>query len=945
MKAGPREGRKSRVLLVYPYDPTDLRFGPPKMGLGLAYIASVLRQEGCEVRILDKWAEFRLNGFDRAGVESLLESTLASFAPDVVGFSSYSALIADVIKDARLVERRRPGALVVIGGPHATALPAETLRRYPFIDIAVSGEGEHAMRELALGKPLEQIAGIAFAKDGEIVRTAPARPLRDLDELPAPARDLMRMDYYTQPSRDLPSRGGGLRYATILSSRGCFAACSFCMQLELRRRLGLRSPGRVVDEMEQVLDAYPQVTAFELVDSLFLADPASCEELCREIIRAGLHRRVRWKAQTRVSRGSEALYRLMHEAGCFMVGFGFESGSQRVLDAMRKRLTVAEIRTTAEAARRAGLEIDAYFIYGHPEETEEDFLKTLELLDGLQPDFAGYGRYFLVPGTEDCDRLLAQGRLPYRYDDPAVDWERADIASSRSKHNFSRIPDARFRRLERLAYRAVVLPINVRYHLRSQGPGALLDPRFAVTASRTWLASRPPWLRIERAARPLVRALDAGRLGRAHAGRLARAALGALSAELSTSARIRSSALALNATLRRAAAIVPFHAERAPATGGGRAWSLAEWPLSRPDDVRGRPAEELVARGTLLPTCRTEETSGSTSAPFRVYLDLQDQADSDLLWHRSYFQMGLLPTHRLVHLRDPDPAAESLQLRWLRSLLGLPQTTFIPISQEVDAILADLRRARPEILLALPHALARIARRLHERGEALQGLRRIFAPGAPLFADVATRIRERLGVAPQQAYGTAELGFVAWGCRAGSYHLNSDHVHVERLGDGADGRANVAMTTLKRRAMPFIRYVPGDVVLPPAGRCACGSSWPLLGRLLGRESSFLRPPGSRQPVSEHALAAALAPLGGSDRFQAIQRAPSHVELLAEETIEGGAGALPRARDAVQGLLGPEIEVTGHLVSPFQVGGIGKRPLVIGLANRRASRSAVESSAS
>ena len=917
-----------RVLLVYPFDPADRRFGPPKMGLGLAYIAAVLRDAGCEVRILDKWAEYRLTGLDRERTERLLDESLASFAPDVVGFSTYTALIADVIKDARRVKHLCPHSVVVIGGPHATTLPEETLRRYPFIDIAVQGEGEAAMLELSRGTALEQIAGITFARGGEIVRTNKARAVVSLDDLPMPARDLMRMDYYTERSRDFPSRGGGLRYATILSSRGCFAKCSFCLFAEVPRKLGWHSGRRVVAEMQHVLAAYPQVTGFEFIDPLFLSNPRATEELCHEMIAAGLHRRVRWKAQTRVDRASPAVFELMREAGCFMVGFGFESGAQRVLDVMQKRATVEDISATTEAARGAGLEVDAYFLYGYPEEDEDDMLLTLEVLDRLQPDFAGYGRYFLVPGTPDYARVLARGDMPKRYDDPTLDWEKVDLLSARSPPNFSRMSDARLRHLERLAYRAVVSPINVRYHLRTFGVGALRDPRFAFTAAKTWIMSRPPWLRMERGA------MSVGASRPARAGRLARAALGALGNELAPSLRDKTAASALRASLERAATCVAFYRGRAASAGVRPTDALGHWPLTRPEDVRGVPPERLVARGTRLSACRVERTSGSTGSALSVFLDEHDQDVLDVLWHRSYFHMGLRPTDRQVHLRDPDPAAEALLRRGLRSMLGLPQTLFIPISQDIDAMLAELRRARADVLVALPHALARVARRLRERNEVLPGLRHVFAPGAPLLPDAVGLIRERLGVVPQSAYGTAELGFVAWGCSAGRSHVSSDHVHVEWLGDGADGRANLAVTTLQRHAMPFVRYVPGDVVTPPTGRCPCGSSWPELGRFVGRESSFLRPPTTRRPISEPALATVLARVGGSDRLQVIQHGAREVELLVEDTIDRAPEMLGRARAAVAGLMGPDVDVQGRLVSPFRPAGIGKRDFIRGLEGLR-----------
>jgi radical SAM superfamily enzyme YgiQ (UPF0313 family) len=287
----------------------------------------------------------------------------------------------------------------------------------------------------------------------------------------------MHMDYYTRASTVIQSRGAH-RYATILGSRGCRHACSFCLQATLHGRFAARSPQHVVAEMEQVLSLYPQVEAFEFIDNLFLSDPERTELLCREMMVAGLHRRVRWKAQTRASRASCEMLRLMKEAGCFVLGVGFESGSPAVLARMNKRITTDDIRETARNIKRAGLLLEAYFIYGYPGETAGDLELTIEMIRDIRPDYAGVGRFLLFPGTREYRRLAQERRVRYRHEDPAVDWEKVNVCAENSGANYTAMSDAALRARTRQAFRQVITPVNLRYHVRDIGMRRMLSLSF-----------------------------------------------------------------------------------------------------------------------------------------------------------------------------------------------------------------------------------------------------------------------------------------------------------------------------------------------------------------------------------------------------------------------------------------------------------------------------------
>ena len=135
-----------KLLLINPYDPVDKEFGPPRMGLGLAYIASVVRETNkVEVVIFDKFAKYRKYNFNAAQLEKELCATITNYKPDIVSFSSYTETISDVIKDARTIKKILPNSLIILGGAHATALPIQTLKAYDFVDIAIIEEGENTI--------------------------------------------------------------------------------------------------------------------------------------------------------------------------------------------------------------------------------------------------------------------------------------------------------------------------------------------------------------------------------------------------------------------------------------------------------------------------------------------------------------------------------------------------------------------------------------------------------------------------------------------------------------------------------------------------------------------------------------------------------------------------------------------------------------------------------
>lgn len=460
-----REWRILRCLLISALDPWQKGTRPLLTPLSLAYLAGFLLKKGHEARIFQREVEYIKTGFDAGRVDRRMIRAVREFEPQVVGFSSTSATIGDLLASARLLRKYAPDALFVCGGPHVSPLPEETLRREPCLDVAVIGDGEEALAELCSGEQPERVAGIAHRSGAEPMRTARRAYARDLDFLPYPARHLLDMGFHTGRSPavipNLP-----LRTTTIVSARGCPFACAYCA--ESRQKVGLRahSPAYVIGEVEHLLSRY-RFEGLYFIDSLFEYNRRRTEELCRLLVETGLNRKLVWSVQARATGMDRDLLRLMKEAGCVQIEYGFESGSQRVLDAMRKKSTVEAGVRAAALTRECGIRVFANMIFGYPGETEADFDLSAAFIKKIKPDAIGAYQAEAYPGTALYEQLVAAGRLPVHYQQPGADWSAVEIQRQIRKGNLSAMPDAVFARKMEAFRRKVVGPLTTADTLRS----------------------------------------------------------------------------------------------------------------------------------------------------------------------------------------------------------------------------------------------------------------------------------------------------------------------------------------------------------------------------------------------------------------------------------------------------------------------------------------------
>ena len=383
-----------RVLLVNPSYPFE-EF--PRLLVTLPYLAAALRADGHEVEILDLL-------LSRTTPENI-ERRMERFRPQLVGITSVT-LNHHIASGIAEVVRKCDGEVpIAMGGPHVAFEIEGSFRDLPALDFIGIGEGEHTLVELARAlegrMDLRDVRGLALRdrRDGRIERT-PERPLADdLDLLAPPARDLVPLARYLAFDS----------HASVVTSRGCPYECVFCSAPAWTgRKVRYRDPMRCVDEIEDLAElGFSEIT---IEDDLFTLYRKHFLAVCGELVRRDTG--IRWNAFSRVDTITPEIVGAMAEAGCHAICFGVESGSQDVLDLVKKHSSLAKVRDAIRMAQEVGINVLASFIIGLPGETEETIRETVAFAESLRQEFGSlYGFHVLAPfpGTEARERAEHYG--------------------------------------------------------------------------------------------------------------------------------------------------------------------------------------------------------------------------------------------------------------------------------------------------------------------------------------------------------------------------------------------------------------------------------------------------------------------------------------------------------------------------------------------------------
>jgi len=347
---------------------------------------SVLREAGHEIYFIE--------GAARNLTKIQIKSELKKINPDLVIVHTTTPSIYNDLSYACLAKKINSKIVTIAVGAHVSAVPENTFKiAKKCLDIVAVGEYDYSVRDIANGLDWKKIDGIVFKEKGKIIRTNPRKPL-DVNEIPFPAWDLIDPTWYHDAGKIFP-------FLTLYSGRGCFGLCTFCRETQLMngRALRLRDPKKVVDEMEYDLKLYPEIKEIMFETDTFTAVPDHVEKICNEIIKRGINKKISWSCNVRVDIRLDLL-KLMKKAGCRMLMVGFEFGSQKDLDAVKKGNTLEQARKFAETASKLGFTIHGCFMIGAPGETKETAEETIKFAKSLPLDTVQFSGICVYPGTE-----------------------------------------------------------------------------------------------------------------------------------------------------------------------------------------------------------------------------------------------------------------------------------------------------------------------------------------------------------------------------------------------------------------------------------------------------------------------------------------------------------------------------------------------------------------
>ena len=350
--------------------------------LSLALTAAVLRRSGHEVRLIDAVAE-------TVPLAAVFERASA-FAPDWCIVNTATPSIAGDVATAAAVTAAVPQCRTALIGIHPTALPDDTLQLSPAVTAVIRGEPEAAALDLASGEPLAGIPGISYRAANGIAHNPDRPPIANLDMLPYPAWDLIDRRHYRLPL-------SGQSFLLAATGRGCPFNCAFCADhVYYGRQLRRFSPRRIVDELEHDLTEY-SIDQFLFWAESFTLDRQHALAVADEITRRGL--KIGWVCNSRTDQVDLAMLQVFRRAGCWMIGFGLESGSQRVLDLMGKGATIDQSRQAVQWARQAGLQVTGHMMLGYPGETRSELLQTAAFARALALDYVQFYTAVPFPGS------------------------------------------------------------------------------------------------------------------------------------------------------------------------------------------------------------------------------------------------------------------------------------------------------------------------------------------------------------------------------------------------------------------------------------------------------------------------------------------------------------------------------------------------------------------
>lgn len=372
--------------------------------LEMAYMPAVLEENGHKCWMRDYPVE---NDSWKA-----VENDIRNLSPEILVVYTTITSAKEDLHACRIAKEINPDIVTVAKGGDTTLRPVERFEMSEHLDIAVVGEPEMTILEIAQGKALKDITGICYRENGKIFENPPRPFIEDLDTLPFPSRHLLDQSKYLRPDT-------GEVQTTIQTSRGCPAKCIYCLSTVVSgAAYRLRSPKNVVDELEHCVREH-NIRNFFFRAETFSLDKEWVIRVCKEILERKLD--IEWVANNRVSSIDEERLQWMKKAGCWLVSFGIESGNQHILDLTQKGITLEQSRKAVSLAKKCGLKTFLTFMIGMPWENRETVMNTLDFARELDGDFFEVILPFPFPGTKyyeiaERDGLILDGAYDKKYD-------------------------------------------------------------------------------------------------------------------------------------------------------------------------------------------------------------------------------------------------------------------------------------------------------------------------------------------------------------------------------------------------------------------------------------------------------------------------------------------------------------------------------------------------
>lgn len=386
----------NKILLVIPFD--GYRQVTPMLGVG--YIkAYVDRHSKNIVHVHDENFIDDKNG--------ALVKKVEEFNPDFIGISFPSSAVLRVVEMCRLLKKRFPGVHVFAGGYHPTSEPELTLRFIPELDFVVVGEAEHVIANLK--KNWEDISNICYVNKSSIYTANAPENISDINLIPFPDRNIYDKRYF-MPQKDVISGIYG-KTATIMSSRGCPYSCNFCSCKLIQKVVRFNSTDYVLSEIDHILNVIGRIDYLYFLDVMFLAKWSRVEDLCLEFIKHRYNKRFKWAATVAANVVDDKKVKLMKEAGCFYLSFGFESNSDRVLKLINKVATAEHNKRACAICSKYGIFVNSAFLFGIPGENEEDLRKTIDFVKKYYVHFTGLNIMKPLPGSPFYYEFIEKGKI------------------------------------------------------------------------------------------------------------------------------------------------------------------------------------------------------------------------------------------------------------------------------------------------------------------------------------------------------------------------------------------------------------------------------------------------------------------------------------------------------------------------------------------------------